>query len=211
MTTQARRLALATASRRCPRPRSRRRARPARRRGRAARRAAAPAPRLLRRRYRPRGGRLRANAAATCDQQRRLADAGIAAEQQHRAAHQAAAGDAVELGDAARPAAALRAPAPLSGSMTNSAALARTSGRPALAAAPSSTSVFQPPQASQRPGPAREAAPQLWQTKFVRARPFWPSIWSDSSTAIDEMAARPSRVQDLVADGARPAAATSST
>ncbi len=33
------------------------------------------------------------------DQQRRLADAGIAAEQQHRAAHEAAAGDAVELGD----------------------------------------------------------------------------------------------------------------
>ena len=34
------------------------------------------------------------------DQQRRLADAGIAAEQQHRAAHEAAAGDAIEFGDA---------------------------------------------------------------------------------------------------------------
>ena len=34
------------------------------------------------------------------DQQRRLADAGIAAEQQHRAPHQAAAGDAIEFGDA---------------------------------------------------------------------------------------------------------------
>ena len=36
------------------------------------------------------------------DQQRRLADAGIAAEQEHRAADEAAAGDAVELGDARR-------------------------------------------------------------------------------------------------------------
>jgi hypothetical protein len=35
------------------------------------------------------------------DQQGRFADAGIAAEEQHRAAHQSAAGDAVELGDAA--------------------------------------------------------------------------------------------------------------
>ena len=34
------------------------------------------------------------------DQQRRFADAGIAAHQQHRAAHEAAAGDAVEFGDA---------------------------------------------------------------------------------------------------------------
>ncbi len=36
------------------------------------------------------------------DQQRRLADAGIAAQQQHRAAHKTAAGDAVELGHAGR-------------------------------------------------------------------------------------------------------------
>ena len=34
------------------------------------------------------------------DQQRRFADAGIARHQQHRAAHEAAAGDAVEFGDA---------------------------------------------------------------------------------------------------------------
>ena len=34
------------------------------------------------------------------DQQRRLADAGVAAEQQHRSAHEAAAGDAIEFGDA---------------------------------------------------------------------------------------------------------------
>ena len=34
------------------------------------------------------------------DQQRRFADAGIAADQQHRAAHEAAAGDAVEFGHA---------------------------------------------------------------------------------------------------------------
>ena len=34
------------------------------------------------------------------DQKRRLADAGIAGHQQHRAAHKTAAGDAVELGHA---------------------------------------------------------------------------------------------------------------
>jgi hypothetical protein len=34
------------------------------------------------------------------DQDGRLADAGIASHQQHRAAHQTTAGDAVELGDA---------------------------------------------------------------------------------------------------------------
>src|SRR5262249_25534811 len=33
------------------------------------------------------------------DQQRRFADAGIAAEEQHRAAHEAAAGDAIEFGE----------------------------------------------------------------------------------------------------------------
>src|SRR5262249_26271717 len=33
------------------------------------------------------------------DQQRRFADAGIAAEEQHRTAHEAAAGDAIEFGE----------------------------------------------------------------------------------------------------------------
>src|SRR5262249_59282313 len=33
------------------------------------------------------------------DQQRRFADTGIAAEEQHRAAHEAAAGDAIEFGE----------------------------------------------------------------------------------------------------------------
>ncbi len=48
---------LPTGSRRCPRPRFRPRAAPARRRARDARRAAAPGRRLLRPKYRPRGGR----------------------------------------------------------------------------------------------------------------------------------------------------------
>ncbi len=38
--------------------------------------------------------------AGDLEQQRRFADAGIAADQQRRAAHEPAAGDAVELGDA---------------------------------------------------------------------------------------------------------------
>ena len=49
--------------------------------------------------------RARARIARACrgsDQERRLADAGIARHQQHRAAHKAAAGDAVQLSDARR-------------------------------------------------------------------------------------------------------------
>ena len=57
------------------------------------------------------------------DQQRRLADARIAADQQHRAAHEAAAGDAVELGDAGRDARRFRAAA-LQGLEREQAALA---------------------------------------------------------------------------------------
>ena len=87
------------------------------------------------------------------DQQRRLADAGIAAEQQHRAAHEAAAGDAVELGDAGRQARGL---VRLAGERLERerAALARRAGRAPAGApvpAPSSTSVFHSPQASHLP------------------------------------------------------------
>ena len=86
------------------------------------------------------------------DQQRRLADAGIAADQQRRAAHEAAADDAVELGHAGGRAAAPRA-------LRRRAARARTAGpcaagRPGprgRAAAFSSAIVFHSPQASHLP------------------------------------------------------------
>ena len=88
------------------------------------------------------------------DQQRRLADAGIAAEQEHRAAHEAAAGDAVEFGDAGRHA---RRVLGLAGEPLEreQPALARrpagAGGQRALRRPPSSTIVFQPPQASHLP------------------------------------------------------------
>ena len=96
------------------------------------------------------------------DQQGRFPDARVAAQQQHRAADEPAASDAVELGDAevCRGASSV---CPFKGSMTNK----RPLREPRVAvAAPSSTSVFQPPQASQRPAQRADAAPQLWQTKF---------------------------------------------
>ncbi len=103
------------------------------------------------------------------DQQRRFADAGIAAEQQHRAAHEAAAGDAVEFGmpDGRRGASWA---SPASGLEREAAALARRRPGPAGRAptpvpSPSSTRVFHSPQASHLPCQRAEAAPQFWQTK----------------------------------------------
>jgi hypothetical protein len=72
-------------------------------------------------------------------QQGRLADAGIAADQQAEPGTKAAAGDAVEFGRC-------RASAP--------------GGREAN----SSTKVFQAPHASQRPDHLEWEAPQDWQT-----------------------------------------------
>ena len=99
MTTRRGAGALRTGSREYPRRWSRRRVRPAHRRGRAARRAAAPAPPLLRPRYRRRDGPARRQRGAGLDQQGRFADAGIAAEQDHRPWHEPAARDPVEFGD----------------------------------------------------------------------------------------------------------------
>ena len=63
---QARHACLRTASRRCPRPRFPRRVAPAHPPARAARRAAAPAPRLLRPRCRPRDGRRAPSGEVAC-------------------------------------------------------------------------------------------------------------------------------------------------
>ena len=98
-------------------------------------------------------------------QQGRLADAGIAADQQHRAAHKSAAGDAIEFAHAGgqprsvlglagqrfqleRPAPALRAD--------------RYRHAPVVS---SSASVFHSPQDSHLPCQRLYAAPQFWQTK----------------------------------------------
>ncbi len=105
-------------------------------------------------------------------QQGRLADAGIAADQQGRAAHEAAAGDPVELGDAGADA---RRIVDLTGKRgeRHRPALAELAGRGAgrdAAAGLSSTSVFHPPQSSHLPCQRGETAPQFWQTKLVFRR-----------------------------------------
>ena len=85
------------------------------------------------------------------DQQGRFADAGIARHQQHRAAHEAAAGDAVELGDAGRQARGLLR---VAGQRLELERRPLRVARPppgAGAATPSSTSVFHSPQASHLP------------------------------------------------------------
>ena len=85
------------------------------------------------------------------DQQRRFADAGIARHQQHRAAHEPAAGDAIELGHA-RGRRGASWVSPVSGSSANTRPLrAERPGRPRSAAAPSSAIVFHSPQDSHLP------------------------------------------------------------
>ena len=64
------------------------------------------------------------------DQQRRLADAGIARHQQHRAAHQAAAGDAVEFGKCRDGRRGASRASPVSGSSANRRPLAGLAARP---------------------------------------------------------------------------------
>ncbi len=101
------------------------------------------------------------------EKERRFADAGIAAEKDDRAAHQAAAGDAVELGDAGRDSRRLVARRRLQGLNGEDASLARAAFGPSP---PSSTSVFHSPQASHLPAQRENAAPQFWQMKLcVRA------------------------------------------
>jgi hypothetical protein len=99
-------------------------------------------------------------------QQRRLADAGVAADQQHRAPDKTAAGDAIELGHAGRQAGASWL-LPVSVSSANSRPLRLERIETGIEVAPvsSSTSVFHSPQDSHLPCQRLYAAPQFWQTK----------------------------------------------
>ena len=112
------------------------------------------------------------------DQQGRFADAGIARHQQHRAAHEAAAGDAVELGHAGRQARGLLG---LAGQRLEreQAALARRAAGPAggrrrRCRRLPRPCVFHSPQASHLPCQRPEAAPQFWQTKVRLRRDIGP-------------------------------------
>ena len=105
------------------------------------------------------------------DQQRRLADAGIAADQQHRAAHEAAAGDAVEFGNAGgQPRRFVRLAGERLERERRGPCARGGRGRAGGAPAVSSASVFHSPQASHLPCQRPEAAPQFWQTKERVAR-----------------------------------------
>ena len=108
---------------------------------------------------------------AGLEHERRLADAGIAADQHRRALDQAAAQHPVELGIGARQA-GRRLGRALELEQLQALRAAAAAGRRPFGTglgALSSASVFHSPQASQRPAHFGCTAPQLWQT-------YW---WSD--------------------------------
>ena len=102
-------------------------------------------------------------------QQGRFADARIAADQDRRAGHEAAAADAVELGDAGQRGAAAACSVPVR--PTKSSARARRRRRSSAEALGRRLArhfldrLFQAPQPSQRPAHLAWTAPHCWQTK----------------------------------------------
>ena len=137
-----------------------------------ARRAAGSAPPPPRRRHRRPAGRL-GQRAGRLQQQRRLADAGIAADQQRRAAHEAAAGHAVELGDAGADARRVVGARRRARSAPRRGPCRACAPRGPAATPPpalSSTSVFHSPQSSHLPCQRELTAPQFWQANEVFRR-----------------------------------------
>ena len=106
-------------------------------------------------------------------QQRRLADARLAAEQHQRAGHDAAAEHAIELVDAGRQARVLfesrcrHRAAPRRSCRPSRSGAARGAAARRARPARSSTSEFQAPQSAQRPSHFGDCAPHSWQTKTV--------------------------------------------
>ena len=98
-------------------------------------------------------------------EQRRLADAGVAADEDRRGGDEAAAEDAVELGDAGGGAGERRLGG---GEVAERDAAAAGLRRGRCSARGSSTMVFQAPQASQRPAHLAKVAPQAVQAKAGR-------------------------------------------
>ena len=152
---ERRRLALRRGSRRCPRRWSRLRARRRRRRGQGARPEAAPARSLPRPRYRRRACPALASAAETCISS---VDLPMPGSPPMRITEPRTKPPPVTRSNSARPdgvrGASCVSPArPSSGNTRPFARLGRVATGPAsgCAAPVSSTTVFQPPQASQRP------------------------------------------------------------
>ena len=105
-------------------------------------------------------------------QQRRLADAGLAAEEHERPGHDAAAEHAIELADAGREPLVLleldvRVQPRRAGG--RGAGIPVRRGSPARGSARSSTNEFQAPQSAQRPSHFDDCEPHSWQTKTVFA------------------------------------------
>ena len=105
-------------------------------------------------------------------EQRRLADARVAADEQRRTAHESAAGDSVELADAGHRPAGLRGSRPPTAQErrpcpSGRSAPARRRRRPTPT---SSTRVFHSPQSSHFPCQRGLTAPQFWQTKVDLSR-----------------------------------------
>jgi hypothetical protein len=99
-------------------------------------------------------------------QQRRFADAGIAANQQHRASDKTAAGDAIELGHpGGRRGASWLLPVNVSSANNRPLRLEQIETGIAVVPVSSSASVFHSPQDSHLPCQRLYAAPQFWQTK----------------------------------------------
>ena len=112
-----------------------------------------------------------AKAGGQLQQQRRFADAGLAADQQRRARHDAAAGDAIELGEPGRHArdlvVARRAPASRS-STTRPFEDLRQAGARRGRRVGLLDEVFHSPQAAHLPAQRGATAPQFWHTKVLR-------------------------------------------
>ena len=122
-------------------------------------------------------------------QQRGLADAGLAAEQHERARHDAAAEHAVELVDAGRQPHGLRrfdVGVQRRACSTRRAARSGARAPGAASTARSSTSVFQPPHSAQRPIHFGACAPHSWHTKttfgaFISNTPLGTPRLSDAA------------------------------
>ena len=138
---------------------------------RAARPGAAPAARTPRPTRRGTAAPRAASAASDLEQQRGLADAGLAAEQGDRAGHQATAQHPVELGDAGGGTAATRrASTSAIGHRPSTAGRSSAADDPATRrlASSSSTRVFHSSHAGQRPTHFGAAPPHSLHRKTVR-------------------------------------------
>ena len=159
----------------------------------------------------------RAQAGRDLEQERRLADAGLAADQHERTRHEAAAEHAVELADARRAGAAgrHRRRRRARRARRRRAGVAPPAGRGRAGSRTSvSTRLFQTPQLRHWPSQRRKASPQLWQTyRDWRLRHAFPgsSVVGGRRSAVARAARRRPARAPLRAWIDRPASGSLST